>query len=209
MEKNEIIVIILGIALIFTGGYIIMMKYSGNDSGSGAGADTATPTVQPVSQYVPTELQNGAGTPGVSYVHAGEVLASPSVIKSMDLYAEPVDWDSEIGNDGIVIHFNFYDEQGRKVIFSGTSMNTEVNVYTPDIDKLNRKVSPRKVIYKGYTTITSSDEGEGGSLSGLRVAYDELNLAEYDKGVGQVKVTVGIPTGGSVSAEETFLYTRK
>ena len=135
-----------------------------------------------------------------------KLLISESAISN--LYVEPVDWDSVVGNDGIVIHFNFYDAYGRKVVFSGSSISCTVNVYTPQTDTLMRTVNPRKVLYKGYTTITSSDQGEGGPLARIRVAYSDLNLAQYDRGIGQIKVTASLPEGGTVEGEETYIYTR-
>jgi len=216
MDKGKLAIIILVIALIVAGGYIVYKNYPNllNISGSNA-KETSGNTYVTYQTSPQASQQQSAGTDNInypsqiSYVHAGEVYATPSAIKEMDLYVEPVDWDSVVGNDGIVIHFNFYDEQGRKVIFSGSSIDCVVNVYTPTTDRLMRSVNPRKVLYKGYATITNSDQGEGGPLAGIRIAYSDLSLGEYDRGIGQIKITASLPSGGTVEAEETYIYTRK
>ncbi|MBN2735149.1 MAG: hypothetical protein JXQ82_09895 [Methanomicrobiaceae archaeon] len=213
MEKGKIAVVILVIALIACGGYIIYKNYPGilNPANSNAGAVPAGETYvtyQTTEGSSPQETQTTYQTTSVSSVSNGVVYATPSAIKSMDLDVEPVDWDSVIGNDGIVIHFRFYDEYGRQVIFSGSTLDCEINVLTPQTDTLMRNVNPRKVLYKGYTSITSSDQGEGSSLAGIRVAYSDLNMGQYDRGIGQVKVKTSLPTGGTITGEETFLYTR-
>jgi len=203
-------VIILVIALIACGGYIISINYSGilNPGTVSAGDNSVVYQTQAVAATQSPAVASVTQS-SVSYVHAGEIYATPSAIKSMDLYIEPVDWDAVVGNDGIVIHFCFYDEYGRKVIFSGSTLDCEINILTPNTDTLMRGVNPRKVLFKGYTSITSSDQGEGGPLAGIRVAYSDLNTGQYDRGIGQIKVKASLPAGGTVIGEETFLYTKK
>ncbi|MDD4300016.1 MAG: hypothetical protein PHO78_05110 [Methanomicrobium sp.] len=213
MEKGKILVIILAIALIACAGYIVLKSYPGLFKSADVNSGAAVNGQNPYSEYQTAEvtsaaLESGAEETASTYLHKGEVYATPSVIKSMDLYVEPVDWDSVAGNDGVVIHFNFYDAYGRKVIFSGHSIDCTIEIYTPQTDTLMRSVNPRKVLYKGYTTITCSDQGEGGSLAGIRVGYSDLNLGQYDRGIGQIKITASLPAGGYVTAEETYLYPR-
>lgn len=224
MQKGHIAIIVVVILLIIAGVFIIFTKYPDAirfdsqaadpaNSVSAGGADTFYPD-SGGAPSVSGNINNGAvpsntGYTTPDYVYAGEVAGTPSMIKQMDLFGEPVDWDAEPGNDGVIIHFNFYDSYGRKVIFSGSSIRAEVTAYTPLFDSLQRPVSPRKVLYKGYATITSSDEGSDNPLSGLRIAYNELNTGEYDLGIGQIKVKVNMPTGGELTAEETYLYTKK
>ncbi|UUX91881.1 hypothetical protein [Methanoplanus endosymbiosus] len=227
MQKGHIVAIVVVILVIIAGGYIILTKYPDAARFGSQAADSGA-SGNPVSPAgTNTVYQNSADASSVSgntnngvvpavtgyttpcYVYAGEVAGTPSMIKQMDLFGEPVDWDAEPGNDGIVIHFTFYDEYGRKVIFSGSSIRAEVTAYTPLFDKLQRSVSPRKVLYRGYATITSSDEGSDNPLSGLRIPYNELNTGEYDLGIGQIKVKVNMPTGGEITTEETYLYTKK
>lgn len=213
MEKGKIAVVILVIAIIACGGYIIYKNYPGilNPANSNAGANGAGDTYvtyQTAESSSPQETQTSYQISSSGSFNNGVVYASPSAIKSMDLDAEPADWDSVVGNDGIVIHFRFYDEYNRQVIFSGSTLDCEVNILTPQTDTLMRSVNPRKVLYKGYTSITSSDQGEGSSLAGIRVAYSDMNMGQYDRGIGQVKVKASLPAGGTIIGEETFLYTR-
>ncbi|EHQ34789.1 hypothetical protein [Methanoplanus limicola] len=227
MQKGHIAAIAVVILIMIAGGYILLTKYpdavrfGSQSSGPGNSGSQVSPAGTTVVYQNSAESSSASGnsnnggvaavtgytTPG--YVYAGEVAGTPSMIKQMDLFGEPVDWDGEPGNDGIVIHFTFYDEYGRKVIFGGSSISATVTAYTPSFDKLQRPVSPRKVLYKGYATITSSDEGSNNPLSGLRIPYSELNTGEYDLGIGQIKVNINLPAGGEVTAEETYLYTRK
>ena len=227
MQKGHIAAIVVVILVIAAGGYILLTKYPdavrfgsqasdpGNSGNQVSPAGTTVVYQNSADGSSASGNVNNGGVTGITgytvpgYVYTGEVAGSPSLIKQMDLFGEPVDWDAEPGNDGIVIHFTFYDEYGRKVIFSGSSISTTVTAYTPLFDKLQRPVSPRKVLYKGYATITSSDEGNDNPLSGLRIPYSELNTGEYDLGIGQIKVKVNLPTGGELTAEETYLYTKK
>ncbi|MBP2132135.1 hypothetical protein J2128_000056 [Methanomicrobium sp. W14] len=217
MDKWKIFAVIIVIAVIACGGYAVLKYYPNllclkSPVSQGAGGNTYI-TYQVSATETPAVPGEGTGSEngesgGVTYIHNGEIYSSPSAIKSMDLYAEPVDWDSDPGNDGIVIHFNFYDEYGRKVVFYDSSISCTVILLSPQTDTLMRTVSPRKVLYMGYTTITSSDQGEGGPLAGIRVAYSDISYGEYTRGIGQIKVSASLPTGGIVTGLETYLYTK-
>ena len=154
------------------------------------------------------QASNGGETIPATYIHSGEVYATPSEIKSMDLDVEAVDWDGVVGNDGITIHFNFYDAYGRKVIFSGYTISLNVDIYSPEYDSLNRKLSVRNVLYKGYATVTSSDQGDGSTLAGIRVPFSDMKFGQYDKGIGLVKITASMPSGGTVIGEEIMQFAR-
>jgi len=208
MDKGNTIVILLLIVIIAGGGYILLVKYPPLLEGS------STSTTQ---YYVPsgdgaTSTESGNGETVIvagatdDFVYHGEVLGTSSDIKSLDISAEALDWDQSLGNDGIVLHFTFYDVYGRKVIFSGSSISTVVTVYSPSIDKIGQTISPRKIFYKGYTTITSSDEGNPTPYGGIRIPYSNLVMGSKDLGIGQVKMSASLPTGGTVEAYETFLW---
>ena len=210
MEKGNALIIILLLVIIAGGGYILLVKYPPLLA---AGGSTST------TQYYVTSTDGttstGSGTSidpvyvsGVSedFVYYGEVLGTSSNIKSLDIYAEPLDWDANLGNDGIVLHFTFYDAYGRKVIFSDTSISTQITVYSPSIDKNGQTISPRRVFYKGYTTITSSDEGANTPFGGIRIPYSDISMSSNDLGIGQIKMSSSLPTGGTIEAYETFLW---
>lgn len=207
MEKGNTIVILLLLVIIVGGGYVLLVKYpplleSGSTTQyyvpSGDGTTTSTESGNGETVYVTDASED--------FVYYGEVMGTSSDIKSLDISAEALDWDQSLGNDGIVLHFTFYDAYGRKVIFSGSSISTQVTVYSPSIDIYGQTISPRTVFYKGYTTITSSDEGEATPYGGIRIPYSDLSMSSTDLGIGQVKMTSSLPTGGTVEAYETFLW---
>lgn len=201
------IVILLLIVIIAGGGYILLVKYPPLLVGGGS-TQYVTNTY---GQTVPDETGSpGNNVPasqaGIDYVFAGETLGTPSDIKSLDIYAEPIDLDENPGNDGIVIHFNFYDEYGRKVIFSGTSISTQITVYSPTLNANGQTISPRRIFYKGYVTITCSDEGNDSPYGGIRIPYSSIKMTSDDLGIGQIKMTASLPSGGNLEAYETFLW---
>lgn len=205
MGKSEAVIIILLIVIIVGFGYVLLVKYppllESAGGGSGSAIITTMSTDEEGTSSVDTVYVSGES---VSYVYGGEVLGTTSDIKSLDIWAEPLDWNSEPGNDGITLHFTFYDAQGRKVIFSGTSITTQITVYSPSINIYGQTINPRSILYKGYTTITSSDEGNDTPYGGIRVPYSSIVLSSTDLGIGQIKMTATMPTGGSIEAYETF-----
>ncbi|MBN1431262.1 MAG: hypothetical protein JW931_00655 [Methanomicrobiaceae archaeon] len=207
MENNNIIVILLLVVIIAGGGYILLVKYPPLLAGD-SGVQYVTSSAQPTSSDSGLSGENVyiTGASSIDYVYAGETIGTTSDIKSLDIYAKPLDWDENLGNDGIAIHFTFYDAYGRKVIFSETSISTQITVYSPSIDIYGRTVSPRKIFYKGYTTITSSDEGSNTPYGGIRIPYSSIKISSDDYGIGQIKMSASLPTGGTMEAYENFLW---
>ena len=209
MEKGNAIIIILLLVIIVGGGYILLVKYP--PLFEGGGSSTTQYYVSSGDGTTPTESGSSGETVYVTdasedFVYYGEVLGTSSNMKSLDIYAQPLDWDQNLGNDGIVLHFTFYDAYGRKVIFSDTSISTQITIYSPTIDKNGQTISPRKIFYKRYTTITSSDEGEDTPYGGIRIPYSDISIPSSDLGIGQIKMSTSLPTGGTIEAYETFLW---
>ena len=209
MEKGNAIIIILLLVIIVGGGYILLVKYP--PLFEGGGSSTTQYYVSSGDGSTSTESGTSGETVYVTdasedFVYYGEVLGTSSNMKSLDIYAQPLDWDQNLGNDGIVLHFTFYDAYGRKVIFSDTSISTQITIYSPTIDKNGQTISPRKIFYKRYTTITSSDEGEDTPYGGIRIPYSDISIPSSDLGIGQIKVSTSLPTGGTIEAYETFLW---
>ena len=207
METGKILTVLIAIALVACLGYIIWDNYHMKTAGAGVQYIPQQTVVQQAPASETTMTSEGETIP-TTYIHSGEVYATPSEIKSMDLDVEAVDWDGTPGNDGITIHFNFYDAYGRKVIFSGYTISMNVDIYSPDYDTLNRKLNVRNVLYKGYATVTSSDQGDGSTLAGIRVAFSDMKFGQYDKGIGLVKLTASMPSGGTVIGEEIMQFAR-
>ncbi|MBP5475547.1 MAG: hypothetical protein J6X83_04760 [Methanomicrobium sp.] len=209
METGKILTVLIAIALVACMGYIIWDNYLMKTGGGNVQyIPQQTTVIQQQAPAAETPAGNGGETVPATYIHSGEVYATPSEIKSMDLNVEAVDWDGVVGNDGITIHFNFYDAYGRKVIFSGYTISLNVDIYSPEYDTLNRKLSVRNVLYKGYATVTSSDQGDGSTLAGIRVPFSDMKFGQYDKGIGLVKITASMPSGGTVIGEEIMQFAR-
>ncbi|ADN35562.1 hypothetical protein Mpet_0788 [Methanolacinia petrolearia DSM 11571] len=209
MEKGNAIIVILLLVIIAGGGYILLVKYPPLLEGS----STSTTQYYVSSGDGTASTESGGSGEAVyvtdaseDFVYYGEVLGTSSNMKSLDIYAQPLDWDANLGNDGIVLHFTFYDAYGRKVIFSDTSISTQITIYSPTIDKNGQTISPRRIFYKRYTTISSSDEGEDTPYGGIRIPYSDISMTSSDLGIGQIKMSTSLPTGGTIEAYETFLW---
>ncbi|MCK4269105.1 MAG: hypothetical protein KAW93_01350 [Methanogenium sp.] len=131
-----------------------------------------------------------------------------NAISKINLIAEPADWNAENGNDGIIVHFFFYDAEGKQVVFSGADLNAKVSIYTPDFGVNRVPLSSPKVLYQGYAKITNSDQGLSYPLRGIRIAYSDLALTSNDLGIGQIKLKITLPTGKVVEGNEKYLYTK-
>jgi len=208
METGKILTVLIAIALVACVGYIIWDNYHMKTGGANVQVMPQQTIIQQAPASETAQASNGGETTPATYIHSGEVYATPSEIRSMDLDVEAVDWDGVVGNDGITIHFNFYDAYGRKVIFSGYTISLNVDIYSPEYDSLNRKLSVRNVLYKGYATVTSSDQGDGSTLAGIRVPFSDMKFGQYDKGIGLVKLTASMPSGGTVIGEEIMQFAR-
>ena len=208
METGKILTVLIAIALVACVGYIIWDNYNMKTGGANVQVMPQQTIIQQAPASETAQASNGGETTPATYIHSGEVYATPSEIRSMDLDVEAVDWDGVVGNDGITIHFNFYDAYGRKVIFSGYTISLNVDIYSPEYDSLNRKLSVRNVLYKGYATVTSSDQGDGSTLAGIRVPFSDMKFGQYDKGIGLVKITASMPSGGTVIGEEIMQFAR-
>ncbi|WP_421908778.1 hypothetical protein [Methanolacinia petrolearia] len=209
MEKGNAIIVILLLVIIAGGGYILLVKYPPLLEGS----STSTTQYYVSSGDGTASTESGGSGEAVyvtdaseDFVYYGEVLGTSSNMKSLDIYAQPLDWDANLGNDGIVLHFTFYDAYGRKVIFSDTPISTQITIYSPTIDKNGQTISPRRIFYKRYTTISSSDEGEDTPYGGIRIPYSDISMTSSDLGIGQIKMSTSLPTGGTIEAYETFLW---
>lgn len=166
-----------------------------------AGEVTATPVstpaaTQPVTDDSGPEPETVA--PGPSGIASATDLA---------IWAENGDWDLSPGDDGLLIHFRFLDDQGRAVTFSGQSLSVRLVARTPPTNIRNVPITPR-VLYDGGLTISSSEEGEAYPLRGIRLAYDKINLRSDDRGVGSITLTATLPNGRVLSATETYLFPR-
>lgn len=172
------------------------------------GAPEATATPASAIATTPQGETGSGGSPAAAAISLpADTVTAMNAITSMKIYTEPIDWDSTPGNNGFVIHFRFYDSAGRVVTFSGASITAEVKVHTPDTNIHYVAITPR-LLYKGYTTITRSDEGEPYPMRGIRIPYSDIALTSGDRGIGKVTVTVWLPNGRSIQVEETYLYTK-
>ncbi len=163
----------------------------------------------PATAIATPQGETGAGgSPAAAAISLpADTVTAMNAITSMEISTEPIDWDSTPGNNGFVIHFLFYDSAGRVVTFSGASLTAEVKVHTPDTNIYSVAITPR-LLYKGYTTITRSDEGEPYPMRGIRIPYSDIALTSGDRGIGKVSLKVWLPNGRTLQAEETYLYTK-
>jgi len=196
-RENKIIIALIAI-IIICAGYFVYTQY--------LASGTFKETYLPGNAESPLPFSTPAVHGDISDSSAGNdnsnndgdivsVNPNPNAIRRINLIAEPVDWNAENGNDGIIVHFFFYDAEGKQVVFSGADLNAKVSIYTPDFDANRVILSSPKVLYQGYTKITDSDQGLSYPLRGIRIAYSDLALTSNDLGIGQIKLKITLPTG--------------
>lgn len=172
-------------------------EFSGEE---GAGAITPDEGVD-TTPTAPVSGPNGSGEGGNGYID-GTVKDMTAV----SIYAEAYDWDAEPGNDGIIIHFTFLDSQGRTIRFANEIIKAEVLIYSADKDVTGYEISPRRVLFKGYATISSSEEGGPNLESGIRVAYSDIAFTSKDPGIGKVVLKATLPAGRTLQDDIVYLY---
>ncbi len=211
MNRENKIISALIVIIIICAGYFVYTQYfapgtfketyvPGNALNS---PPSSTPAVQGESSASSAGNDNSNNDGGRVSVNP-----NPSAISRINLFAEPVDWNDKNGNDGIIIHFFFYDAEGKQVVFNTADLNAKVSIYTPDFDVNGVALSSPKVLYQGYTKITDSDQGLSYPLRGIRIAYSDLALTSKDPGIGQIKLKITLPTGKVVEGNEKYLYTK-
>jgi len=201
MQRENIIIVILLAIILGGGGYVVYNHLQAQAAPVQETQPTPSPTVLPESTM-------SAGASGdISYENSDIVLSSPSSSDRLEIFAEPAEWDGNPGDDGIIVHFSFYDEKNQKKKFDGAILRTHVLVYTPDTDRHLVEVRPPKVLYNRYTTIASSSEGESYPLRGIRVPYNEMSFVSNDRGIGKIRVEVQV-SQGTLVGEENYLYCR-
>ena len=184
-------ILILG-AMIFTAG---CTGFAGEDDSATPTMDTQLPTPSP------TDTSGGETESDLGYIDG-----TTSDMTAMVMSAEVFDWDAEPGNDGLIIHFNFLDDQGRMIRFSNEVIKAEVLVYSADQDVTGKEISPRRVLFRGYSTITSYKEGGPDPESGIRVAFSRIVFTSKDPGIGKVVLKTTLPTGRVLQDDVVYLY---
>jgi preprotein translocase subunit Sec61beta len=154
-----------------------------------------------ITPTTPVTIPNGGEEGDTVYIDG-----AADDMKAVNIYAEAYDWDAEPGNDGIVVHFKFLDEQGRTIRFANEFIKAEVLIYSADKDVTGQDISPRKVLFKGYATISSWEEGGPNLESGIRVAYSDIAFTSKDPGIGKVVFKATLPAGRILQDDIVYLY---
>lgn len=167
------------------------------------GNGTLSPDTEITGTPTPSAFDtSGVGTEGdLVYIDGttGDMTA-------VNIYAEARDWDMEPGNDGVIVHFRFLDDQGRIIRFNNENIKAEVLIYSADKDVTGREISPRRVLFRGYTAITSDKEGGPNPESGIRVAYSDVAFTSKDPGIGKVVLKTTLSTGRILQDDIVYLY---
>jgi len=194
MDNRAIVVVTIAVILaISLAVYTGMIPLPGN-RGADPGVDLPPPA--------PSGDTGPAATPEPAAVSAPGGIRT---ISRMVIWAEPADLGGFGDLNGLVVKYRFYDGNSRHVTFDGSSVSMEVNVYTPDTDRRNLRISPR-LLYRGYATISRSlPEGEF-PLRGIWIPYHELSFNEQDRGIGRIHVKATFPHGTAVEAEEWYIW---
>jgi len=133
------------------------------------------------------------------------VWAPVDTVIGMRIWAEAVDWDEVLGNDGLIVHFLFYDSLGRIVLFE-KEIPAQIEIRSPDTNTYYRDITTTE-IFKGQTEITSAEDGLPYQLRGIRIPFSLMTFYDDTRGIGTIKMEVNLPNGRVLTDYDTYLYT--
>ncbi|NYT05143.1 MAG: hypothetical protein GKC04_02035 [Methanomicrobiales archaeon] len=166
---------------------------------------------EPGATPAPTSTQDAAAgtanTNGGQTAPASATTTDVNAIASVRVSADAVDWDATPGIDGYVVHYVCFDGSGNPVAFAGEKISTTVYAYTPDTDVNKNQISPLRVIFKGFTTISSSADGDPSNpLAGIYLPFRDMTKLSTDRGVGKITLILKLPGGAEVTGSTSYLF---
>ncbi|MCP1663056.1 MAG: hypothetical protein D5R99_06905 [Methanocalculus sp. MSAO_Arc1] len=147
-------------------------------------------TPQPVSTDQPATQVSARGVTSVA---------------RMEIWAETMDFGGFHDMDGLIIKYRFFDSMNRPVSFERTSISMEVSIYSPETDRRNNPVTPRR-LYRGFYTIHRSLPEDNYQLRGIWIPYSDIDLKSLDRGIGRIDVKATMPHGPVFEAEERYFW---
>ncbi|MBN1194460.1 MAG: hypothetical protein JXA08_03805 [Methanomicrobiaceae archaeon] len=203
MDNQKIIIALLAVLVILLAAVVavILMPQVTGTNGTNGLTGTITPTPTPGGETGNEDQQQASVTQTLTTT---EVVNS---ITTMEVTADVADWDATPGNNGYVIHYRFFDAAGRLVTFAGVNRPVTVYAYTPESDNNRNTISNPRVIFKGFTRITASADGDPAyPLSGIYMPFRDMTLSALDRGVGKITLELQLPNGKTVTGSATYRF---
>ncbi|KQC05112.1 MAG: hypothetical protein APR53_02500 [Methanoculleus sp. SDB] len=203
MDNQKIIIALLAVLVILLAAVVavILMPPAAGTNGLNGLSGTVTPTPTP---GVEAGSGNQQDAPSAQAMTTTELVNS---IATMEVTADVADWDATPGNNGYVIHYRFFDAAGRLVTFAGANRPVTVYAYTPETDINKNTISNPRVIFKGYTRITASADGDPAyPLSGIYMPFRDITYSALDRGVGKITLEMTLPNGNTISGSAIYRF---
>lgn len=194
-----LVIIFLSVFVVFAGFNYLLG--SAEPAGTGSSSASSSNAASEIALEGATITGGPLGTSGYDQM----VWAPVNTIIDMRIWSEGIDWDEYEGNDGIVIHFLFYDSLGRIVLFE-KNIPAYIEIRSPDTNIYYRDISTTR-IFKGQTTINSAEEGLPYPMRGIRIPYSEMTFYSDTRGIGTIEVQVNLPDGRVLKDRDRYLYT--
>jgi PKD repeat protein len=109
------------------------------------------------------------------------------------VYITTKNWDADAADDGIVIYPKLLDASDQAVKFSGVTLPVDIEISTTKYDK-NGKIINDQIVYKGRSSISSSDDGNMFTGGGIRVPFESI-VQIPNKNYGRVIIQINTPNG--------------
>lgn len=172
-----------------------------DNDGSKAGSDEVT--ISEPSSYIITASATGDFTVKISRIssndmgasgtsNTGNTAAFASVVKAR-VQAIPRGWDSEAGNDGIVVYPELLDANDRAVQWSGPPLTVDIEIWAIRLDS-NFEEHKGQLIYRGTGTIKNWKDGNFLLEGAIRVPYKQMSIPS-DASYGRTYARVHTPDG--------------
>jgi hypothetical protein len=201
MDNQKIIIALLAVLVILLAAvvWVILLPQVAGTNGSGGLTGTIAPTPTPGDE---PGTENQQEAPSMQ-----TTTESVNSITTIEVTADVADWDATPGNNGYVIHYRFFDAAGRLVTFEGANRPVTVYAYTPETDINKNTISNPRVIFKGYSRITASADGDPAyPLSGIYMPFRDMTPSPTDRGVGKITLEMTLPNGKTVIGSATYRF---
>lgn len=107
-------------------------------------------------------------------------------------------WDSDIEDDGLVLTFIFYDNDGNMISFDDVPLKVDLKLYTMVDEEKDR------VVYEDNFEIKSSKEVDIFN-KGIKIPKEKIDIKEGDEKYGTAEIVVHTSEQGDFSAKGKFI----
>jgi PKD repeat protein len=118
------------------------------------------------------------------------------------VYITTKNWDADAADDGIIIYPELLDGSDQTVEFSGITLPVDIEIWTTKLDKNYKKINDQ-MVYKGRSSIDSSDDGNSWMGGGIRVPFESIAQIP-NKNYGRAIIKINAPNGKIYEAQDDY-----